>query len=358
MKKLVFVINSLKMGGAERVASILATNLSSQYDLSFVLMGGGDGEQLTYTVPNDVFYLNLEEVSVSPVHSILMAFKKIFYLRAVLNSIKPDAVVSFSLKENCISIVATWLSSIKVYVCEHTHPAYSKKFGAFWNRLRVYLYRYSDGVVVLTPDIENWMNRHCKCLARVIANPVESLPFRKIQSKVCHELIAIGRLSHEKGFRRLIDVAGVLDSMDIEFRLNIFGEGAEFKELTRHINDLNLAGKVKLMGVVDDVEERLRKSDLLLCTSLYEGFPMVICEAMSVGVPVVAFNVPGVRDLIRDNDNGVLVEDGNLIGLATQVSVLMGDYKRRERLVLAGNQSMEEYSLDKVLACWVSLLDE
>ncbi len=149
-------------------------------------------------------------------------------------------------------------------------------------------------------------------------------------------------MSPEKGFDLLIRAVAQLVSHGLDVGLLIAGEGDERLRLQALIDELGLADRVKLLGYCSDTRGLYQALDAYVLSSLREGLPNVLLEAMALEVPVVATRIAGVPRLIEDGLNGVLVEPGDANGLTAAVRQLAGDASLRSRLGQAGRQTIEE----------------
>ncbi len=152
----------------------------------------------------------------------------------------------------------------------------------------------------------------------------------------------VGRLSPEKGFDLLIRAVAELVRDGLDVGLLIAGEGDERSRLEALIEELGLAERVKLLGYCADTRELYQALDVYVLSSLREGLPNVLLEAMALEVPVVATRIAGVPRLVCDGENGVLVEAGDVAALAAAVRRLAGDPGLRSRLGQAGRGTIEE----------------
>ncbi|WP_315854176.1 glycosyltransferase [Gemmata palustris] len=152
---------------------------------------------------------------------------------------------------------------------------------------------------------------------------------------------AVGRLSPEKGFDVLIRAIGALVAQGRDVRLVIVGEGDERAKLERLVRELGLGERVRLAGWQADVRGYFEAMDVFALSSLREGLPNVVLEAMALGVPVVSTRVNGVPRLIQDGQNGALVDPGDLNGLTTALAGVLTNDARRELFRTAGRRTVE-----------------
>ncbi len=200
---------------------------------------------------------------------------------------------------------------------------------------------------------------------RVIPNAAKDIcdgmrPNAGVASLDVRRVIAVGRLDYQKGFDRLID-AWVLvrkDGRFADWRLDIFGQG-EWKEmLQRKIRTLGVGDSARLNAPVKDIAAEYKASSMLVMSSHYEGFPMVMVEAMSAGLPVVTFDYKcGPKDIIDDGRNGLLVKEGDIRGLADAMMSLMASPATLKRMSAEAKKVTERFSEEKVMGMWVRLYE-
>lgn len=174
-----------------------------------------------------------------------------------------------------------------------------------------------------------------------------------------HKVIAVGRLTHQKGFDRLIKAWTVIHEECPDWQLDIIGEGEDKDSLEAQIIEARLEDVVHLVQPTIDVKQIYLRSSLLVMTSRYEGFGLVLTEAHSFGIPTVAFNCKcGPSDIIQDGITGFLVEEGDVAQLAEKVIMLLKDETLRRRMGAEAYKNSERFSEERVMAQWVELFNE
>ena len=171
--------------------------------------------------------------------------------------------------------------------------------------------------------------------------------------------IAVGRLDYQKSFDRLILVWEKVHQQMPDWRLDIFGQG-EWKEMLQQmIDERGLGECVKLNVPTKEIGEEYVKSSIIVMTSHYEGFGMVLVEAMSCGVPAVSFDCKcGPSDIVNSGLNGFIVPDGDIDALADALVRLMKDDELRKKMGENAKRVVETYSEEKVMAKWLDLFEE
>ena len=218
------------------------------------------------------------------------------------------------------------------------------------------LVRKFDRFVVLTEeDREMWGEMPG---IRVIPNAANFIA-DKYSDCSAKRVIAVGRLDYQKSFDRLILVWEKVHRQMPDWRLDIFGQG-EWKEMLQGmIDERGLQECVGLNAPTKNIGKEYSESSMLVMSSHYEGFPMVMIEAMACGLPAVCFDFKcGPRDVILPEENGLVVPDGDIDGLAEAMIRLMKDEELRKRMGENAKRVVETYSEEKVMRKWVSLYEE
>ncbi|MBU3855533.1 MAG: glycosyltransferase family 4 protein [Candidatus Phocaeicola excrementipullorum] len=216
--------------------------------------------------------------------------------------------------------------------------------------------RKFDKFVVLTNEDKGyWGNLHN---IEVIPNAAMNMSghFSDVTS---HRVIAVGRLDYQKGFDRLIQAWKLIQKSALyaDWHLDIFGQGEWHDKLQEMINDLHLTN-VHLNQPTNNIGNEYAQSSLIVMTSNYEGFGMVLVEAMACGVPAVAFDCKcGPKDIIDNNANGILVHNGDIKKLADAMMKLMKDETLRKKMSEQAKKVVRTYSEEAVMDKWIHLFN-
>lgn len=221
-----------------------------------------------------------------------------------------------------------------------------------------------DRLVVLTEDSRAQWAAHLAeagwpgLAARVVVVP-NAVPLsgdRHLRSWDAPVVVAAGALLPIKGFDRLVRAWAPLARERPGWTLRIFGNGKERAALDRLVAGLGLEGSVDVAGFTRTLEEEMLAASVYAISSRSEGLPMVMLEAMSVGLPVVGFDASGVRDLVEEGRTGLLVPQGDEAALTAALRRLTGDEDLRRRLGTAGRDRARDYAPPRVVARWERLL--
>lgn len=193
---------------------------------------------------------------------------------------------------------------------------------------------------------------------RVIPNAANFIA-EKYSDCSAKRVIAVGRLDYQKSFDRLIQVWEKVHQQMPDWRLDIFGQGEWQEMLQGMIDERGLQETVKLNGPTKNIGKEYSESSMIVMSSHYEGFPMVMIEAMACGLPAVSFDFKcGPRDIIKEGENGLVVKDGDIDGLAKAMMTLMRDDELRKRMGEEAKKVVETFSEAKVMDKWVRLYEE
>lgn len=221
----------------------------------------------------------------------------------------------------------------------------------YWARKQEKNVSKLDCLVVLTEgDAMAWEG---VVKTKVIPNfsPISSLV--ESHTKEQKRAIAVGRYEKEKQFDILIDSWAIVHEKHRDWTIDIFGKGMLKGQLEEQINRKGLQGIVNLMPPTDEIKKEYENSDFFVLSSRFEGFGLVLVEAMSCGTPCVSFDCPnGPRDIIKDKEDGLLVANGDVEALAEGICYMIEHSEERIRMGKAATENVKRYSIDSVMQRW------
>lgn len=356
--RLTLVISTLGGGGAERVLATLANAWAGKgFAVTIITLDAGE---ISFYPLHDTIYrraLNVRGASRQPLQAAAANLWRVWRLRQAIRQSRPDAVLSFMDQTNVLTVLACLGLKFQVVVSEHTDPA-ARFNGRLWHSLTCLAYRRASAVVALTETAAAYLRIQTGRLVVSIPNLV--LPVGTAQTAAVSPrrpaILAMGRLSREKGFDVLIEAFGKLASRYPDWTLTILGDGPERRALAVAIDRLGLRDRVDLPGQVSHPSAVLRQAELFVCPSRVEGFGMALCEAMACGLPVIATDADGPRAILRDDQNGLMVPREDRQALAAAMERLMTDGELRSRLGQRAVEVTSRFSLERILAQWEALL--
>lgn len=283
-------------------------------------------------------------------------------LTALLLKEKPDIVVSLYPSESSFipDIKDGSKKVLELHYCKFFRLQYGRKGLLGWiDKLRTrqdeQIVRRFDKFVVLTnEDRGYWGN-----LPNIEVIPNAAMHVSDAYSDVMNKrVIAVERLDYQKGFDRLVQAWQLVRHTGkfTDWKLDIFGQGEWREMLQQMIDKAELQDSVRLNRPTKQIGEEYVKSDMLVMSSNYEGFPMVMIEAMACGLPVVSFDYKcGPKDIIQPGINGLLVPNGDIQALADAMMKVMEDEAYRKMLSLNARKVVDTYSEQAVMSQWIRL---
>jgi len=366
-------------GGMERVVIIKANYLAENrgFDVSIVTTEQR-GRPVFYPVSDKVHLYHLDIGIYAKfgnekyVQKVLSRFFKIREyrkaLKKLLSEISPDITIS------TLGIDIDFLDKLRdgsIHLGELHFPGnyrhlmakkmYSSFIPIFVERVRTRLLRVKCRklvrLIVLTKEEKmNWKDANN---VEIIPNALSHYP-EKISACASKKAIAVGKLVWEKGFDQLIESWKIVHKKHPDWTLSIFGQGDQKDILLRMINQYNLDSVIEIHEPVKDIYSRFLDHSMMLFPSrCLDALPMVLIEAMSCGLPLVAFDAPcGPKDIITEGKNGFLVPAGNVELFAEKVCTLIESEELRRTMGNSARQMSFDYQEDKIMDLWVRLFNE
>lgn len=287
-------------------------------------------------------------------------FSTVAGIRRFVRAHQVDVLIEVDTMLTLFTLPATAGIPLRRIAWEHCH--FDEDLGKRTRRLaRRIAAMFDFAVVVLTQrDKDVWQARLApRCRVMVIANP---LPFPLPPTTavaVGRRVLAVGRLTHAKGFDILLKSWSLVAPSSPGWSLEIIGEGEERAALQQMVHELGLGSSVTLPGTVHDVQEHYREASVFCLSSRYEGFGLVLIEAMSFGLGIVSTNCEaGPREILRHEQNALVTATEDATALAEALTCLMGDELRRLRLGNVARADAENYDLDAIIDRWTELLQQ
>lgn len=272
----------------------------------------------------------------------------------VIQHIETDVLISTRASYNLL--VAKYAPK-KVRLIAQEHMVFSMHTSNLQDTIRNN-YQEFDQITTLTEDdalhYKEFISRE-----KVVAIP-NLLPSEyKIDSSVERKkvILSAGRFEEEKGYDLLIQAIGLVHEDLKGWEVHIYGQGSKKDCLNKLINQLGLSHMIKLFPSTKELTKIMNEASLFVLPSRFEGFGMVIIEAMASGLPVIAFDCPvGPRNIIRDGLNGVLVEEANIEQLANELKQLAFNNSQQEKMQAEGLLTSEQYTEEKIYTSWEVIL--
>lgn len=287
-------------------------------------------------------------------------------LQRFLNTISPDIVISTGTSEKNF-VPRMKVASNPSFIREiHSVSNYRllvahgwfEKLSAWAGDIidyHYYIRKYVKIVVLTDEDKQLHWKKNDK--VKAIPNPLTT-EHNKRSTLKNKTVITAGRLTAQKNFASLISAWKIVNKSHPDWKLEIWGEGSRRNELQQQIEDLQLRDSASLMGYTDDIISKFADASIFVCTSKFEGFGLVIIEAMSCGLPVVSYSCPcGPKDIITDGTDGFLVSIGDEQKMAERINYLIEHLDSRLKMGQAALDKSKQYSTDVITSKWMELFD-
>lgn len=290
-------------------------------------------------------------------------------LQKIVNEIQPDVISTVTYDLEICDILPKLKTSAKFIIESHSAKKYTKDYRdgrsgikLFLSNIRLHFLFHKiakyDMLVSLTEgDATDW-RRIAKRVA-IIPNPITVYPEKVNVCKRNNRIIAVGRLHHQKGFDILVDAFSSIQEKCPQWQLCIYGDGEELNTLKQRIQNKSMQEYISISPPTQDIYSEYQKSDFLVMSSRYEGFGLVLVEAMACGIPCVSFDCPyGPSDIIEDGYNGLLAENGNVSDLAEKMLWMCTNTRKRQVMGDAARKSVYRYRKEQIMQKWLDLYTE
>ena len=305
----------------------------------------------------NITYLSDKDHNAKP-HSLKRMYRSlsnILNVRRHFKKNKYDVIIAEAFPNNVLLYLAG-INLNNVIAAEHVYYDY---YGNLLKKIRLHIYKKCRKIVVLTSKDKECYDKYLPSEHTIIIpNPVV-LSEKFVSPLDCKTAIAVGRIQHQKGFDTLVDVFKNVHEKHPDWKVNIYGNGNLRADLEKQIADSLLAGVVNLMGCSNEIYKKLRESAFYIMSSRFEGFPMVLIEAQSQGVPAVSFDCPnGPSDIIQNGVNGLLVENQNKKALYDGICYMIEHPEKRKIMGMAALENVEQYGSVVICDVWKKLFKE
>lgn len=354
-RRVTFVLPGLGAGGSENVVSLLCNAFADRGWAVTLLAFVEPGTQPFYDPDGRIPVVALGLPPNARVGKLRGLIGRVRRLRAALRQVKPDLLISFLTRTNIVTLLAR--PSCPLIVSERNNAA-QQRVGRVWAFLRRRLYPRSSALVTMTEGAMKQFAGFVPPVTRVIPNhaslipPPERRPGRG-------RLVAVGRLVAQKGFDLLIEAWSRIADRHPDWSLTIWGEGPDRDVLEAQRDRLGLSGRVHLPGLTERPGQWTEEADVFVLSSRFEGWGLVVGEAMAAGIPTVAFDCDfGPAEMIDHGRTGLLVPPGDAAALADTLDQMLGDDALRGKLGPAGQQAMKRFTPEAVVEHWIDLAGE
>lgn len=362
-KNILVVLSALNMGGTQRNVSILVNEWAKVGHKVTLICTYEEEIAKHFLIHKDVKLIFFKKNIFTSKFKPLNLLRKLLKLRKIIKSQDPDVIVSFLSRINVAVALAAFRLRSSLIICERSWPPFvslNKKI--LW--FRKIIFKNVKKIVVQTTKSKKWLEKGLSQIeVIVIPNPtLYPIPIsrqniinpRSIVNESRRIILASGRMDKVKQFDLLIKAYSKIKNSHDNWDLVILGEGIERKSLDSLVESLKLKKRVFLPGKAGNISEWYERANLFVLSSQVEGFPNVLLEAMSYGIPSISFDCDtGPRDMIEQGVNGVLINPKEKdVGLSEAMDELIMNKEYRQKLSENSVLVREKYSLSNVMDKW------
>lgn len=350
--KLLFYINIIANGGAERVISNLATQFSEMGHDVILVASYPHNQEYSYGKNVNKVYLSLKRED----RLFQRNIKYIRKLRSIIKKEKPDTVVAFMADPNLRLLLASLFLKTKKIVSVRNDP--NKEYGSKMYRiLAKLLFNFADTVVIQTEEVRKWFPKSIQKKCTVIMNQVKEDFF--VTPHVSDDyFVATGRLVKQKNYPLMISAFAEIVKEFKEEKLLIYGEGDQKDNLLKLIKEQHLENNVFLMGRTSNMPEVLSHAKCFLLSSDFEGMPNGLLEAMAMGIPCISTDCPvgGPRSIIVNDRNGLLFLVNDKDGLVLCIKRMLCNPGLMEEIGKKSKETAQAFLPKTIIQKWNQVL--
>ncbi|MBB4186305.1 glycosyltransferase family 4 protein [Sinorhizobium terangae] len=355
--RITIVVPGLGAGGTEHVVNVVSNHWNGLgCKVTLITLEPPDARPYYDFDPRiAVVRLGVPPRRATKMRSSFLVLQRFQRLRAAIRRSRPDLVISFLTRTNVLTLLATIGFAAPVIVSERNNPTL-QPLGPFWRWLQRCLYPRAFGLVTMTQGALDHFPARIRRNGWVIANFVD-LPNGWQKRRGKNILTAVGRLTRQKGFDLLLEAFSKVAASHPEWKLVIWGEGDQRRSLEALRDALGLQERVEMPGLTKRPGLWIENADVFVLSSRYEGWGIVLLEAMAAGLPVVSYECDwGPRAMITHGSDGILVPREDVEALAESLERVMADRDLRERLGARAEASAKKYMPEQILAKWDGLV--
>ncbi|MBD5444231.1 MAG: glycosyltransferase family 4 protein [Lachnospiraceae bacterium] len=354
-RKLAFYIGSLHKGGAERVFVNLAEYFTAQgYQVIMVTQYKYNSEEeyaLDDNIKRVISDITPQETTGS---RIVNFFRRMRKLHNVWKTEQPNLVLSCVGKNNFMTVVTTMFSKTKPVVSV-VGEAKEEYPNLLMKTLANLLFPHAAGVILQTERTRSFFSKRVGKTSVILPNSLNPAFIRpRFQGEREKRIVSVGRLDANKNHEMMIRAFSNILPLYPEYKMTIYGDGELREQLQNLINSLGLEDKISLPGVIPNVADNIQKAALFLLTSYSEGISNALIEALALGLPVIATDVPsgGTVELMQHNENGLIIPTGDQKALEEAMKAILSDADFAERLGRNACKIQERLAPDRVNEQW------
>ena len=358
--KLLYITNGIHgSGGLERVLAVKASYLAEHFNYEVVILTlNSDDKDLFYDFSSKIMFYDIKALG-NPINYFLHYRKGI---KRALKKIKPDviSVCDDGLKGMLFPVL--FGKNIPVIYERHVSKQIENKtdnlsFKEILNSKIIFYFmnyggkKFNKFVVLTKGNLKEWDLNNLM----VIANP---LPFNTIEksSLMNKKILAVGKQSFQKGYDRLLEIWEIVYRKHPDWKLEVYGKPKQSLGLEKKAEELGISNTVSFYLPIRNIEEKYKASSIYVMSSRFEGFGMVLIEAMSFGVPCISFDCPhGPAEIIKEEVDGFLIKNDNIEDFANKIIQLIENENQRKEMGLKARENIQHFYPEIIVKQWDAL---
>ena len=365
MNIIIFSSNMSEVGGIQRLTATLANSFIKQNNNKICIINTGikkgrDKFYIDERVENlymDIAVKDLQGLNIlQKLFNNIKIFYKIrkFYKNYTFGDEK-NVVIALGHSQSCLlPFVIPKRKNIKIIGSQHNPITYNK----IYSLIRKFSLKKLDKYILINKTMQDDILEHYNLSnTYVIENPNEmNAEISDLKNRV---VLAVGRLTEQKQFDVLIDIWNMICRKNKEWKLKIIGEGPLRDKLLEKIKEYKLDDSIILQDFKENMSEEYKNADILVMTSKYEGFGLVLVEAQSCGLPTIAFDCPtGPRNIINDGKDGYLIKNNDLNEFSIKLNYLINNINLINKFSKNAIENAKRFDIDSITDKWIKLFNE
>ena len=352
MSKIIISCATLGSGGAERVISTLSKPLADIYEIVTIVMW----------VDAPIFYdidKRVKKVCIEKEVGSKSDIKKMLWFRKFIKKERPDVLLSFLEPYNLRVLISTVGLGIKTFVAERNDPHGVNKYWII-DQLEKLVYRLADKILVQTETIKQFFDGALAERTSVIYNPVnlqEEMVGKALTTPQKNRIVSVARLMPQKNHDILIKAFARFSKTHPDYTLTIYGNGPQEEDLKRLAESLGVGEEVSMPGASKTIHEDILDAEMMCLVSSREGMSNSMIESMCLGLPCICTKVSGAIDLIKDGENGLLVNIGDVDGLVEKMNLIADNPDKAKEIGINASQLYKLLNKDRICKEWLNVLD-
>jgi len=348
-KKIVFIGFLPGFGGTEKSMIMTANGLASLgHEVKIISL---EDNNIVYKINSSIEYIFIPDIKGVKIKRLIGRF---FSLKKIMSNIEPDVAISFWLQPAIFSSILSKFQGYKTIYSERGDPM-DKEYSYFLGFIRFWAFKIIDGFVFQTQSAKACFSKSIQNKSTVINNPLyincNDFEIPVTRKKI---IVNVGRLHNQKNQKLLINAFTIISKKFQDYKLEIYGDGKERKEIVDLISKNNMEDLIILKGTTNNLINEIKDASLFVLSSNYEGMPNALIEAMALGIPCISTNwKPGaVTEIIKDGYNGLIVERDSIDMMVSAIENILENPNKARELGKNAKEICNKNSPSSVTKLW------